>query len=97
MVNRHNINNITIKHLQFIQNIITRMATNSLLIKGLAIAVFSALLALFFVKDSKQPVYILIKIISILLLLYLDVYYLYQERIFRDIYNKVALKMLIGL
>jgi len=74
-----------IKHLEFIQNIISRMNTNSFQIKGLTIAIVSAQLA--FYASEKNPDFILISIFPLILFWFLDSYYLTQERKFRGLYN----------
>lgn len=74
-----------IKHLEFIQNIITRMNTNSFQIKGLAIMIVSALLAIY--ASEKNANFILISIFPLVLFWFLDAYYLTQERKFRGLYN----------
>ena len=74
-----------IKHLEFIQNIITRMNTNSFQIKGMAIAIVSALLAVY--ASEKNPDFLLVTIFPLILFWFLDSYYLTQERKFRGVYN----------
>lgn len=74
-----------IKHLEFIQNIITRMNTNSFQIKGMAVTIVSALLAIY--ASEKNPDFILITIFPLILFWFLDSYYLSQERKFRGVYN----------
>lgn len=77
-----------IKHLEFIQSVITRMNTNSFQLKGWMITLVSALLALY--ANSKNENYIYIAIIPVFIFWFLDTYYLQQERKFRGIYNDVA-------
>lgn len=77
-----------IKHLEFIQSTITRMNQNSFQIKGWMITLVSALLALY--ASSERVVYILIAIVPAVVFLFLDAYYLQQERRFRGVYNDVA-------
>jgi len=77
-----------IKHLEFIQNIITRMNTNSFQIKGMSITITAALLALY--AGSNKPLYLAVPLIPTILFWFLDTYYLQQERKFRGIYNDVA-------
>lgn len=74
-----------IKHLEFIQNIITRMNTNSFQVKGMAITIVSALLAIY--ASEKKPDFLIISIFPIFLFWFLDAYYLTQERKFRGLYN----------
>lgn len=76
-----------IKHLEFIQGVINRMASNLFLLKGWTITLIAALFALA-AKDSK-PGYALLAYIPILVFWCLDGYFLGQERQFRDLYNKV--------
>jgi hypothetical protein len=76
------------QHLDFIQNIITRMNTNSFQIKGLAVTIVSALLAIY--ASTTNVAYIFLAILPTLLFWFLDSYYLQQERKFRGVYNDVA-------
>ena len=76
------------KHLGFIQGVITRMNTNSFMIKGWAITLVSALFALA-AKDANK-MYVLIAYIPIPLFWILDGFYLSKERQFRELYKKVA-------
>lgn len=77
-----------IKHLEFIQNVITRMNTNSFQIKGWSIVILSALLAIF--ASSKNNDFFIAAILPTLIFWFLDAYYLNQERKFRGLYNDVA-------
>ena len=75
------------KHLEFIQNIINRMNTNSFQIKEWMIAIVSALLALY--ANSNNVTFIFVAIAPTILFWYLDAYYLQQERKFRKLYDDV--------
>jgi hypothetical protein len=77
-----------LKHLEFIQAVITRMATNSFLFKGWAITVAVGLGA-FAAVDSKGAL-LAITIISTAMFWGLDGYYLSLERCFRKLYREVA-------
>jgi len=77
-----------LKHLEFIQNVITRMNTNSFQIKGWAVTLVSATLALY--ASTKIDCFILIGIFPSLIFWFLDAYYLMQERKFRGLYNDVT-------
>jgi hypothetical protein len=79
---------VKIKHLEFIQSIITRMNTNSFQLKGMSITITAAILALY--ASSKKPLYFFIAIVPTILFWFLDAYYLQQERKFRGIYSDVA-------
>ena len=77
-----------IKHLEFIQNVITRMNSNSFLIKGWAITLVSALFALA-AKDTNVN-YVLVSYIAISVFWFLDGFYISQERQYRDLYNEIT-------
>lgn len=77
-----------LKHLEFIQNVITRMNTNSFQIKGWAITLVSATIALY--ASTKNDCFILVGVFPSLIFWFLDAYYLTQERKFRGLYNDVA-------
>ncbi|MFD0991677.1 hypothetical protein [Tenacibaculum geojense] len=79
-----------LKHLEFIQQVITRMNVNSFLLRGWAVTLVSALFA-FATKDTNIQ-YIIITYISTPLFWILDGYYLSQERKFRDLYEVVRKK-----
>ncbi|MDF9390495.1 hypothetical protein EXZ60_16970 [Vibrio sp. 1151_11] len=79
-----------LKHLEFIQNVITRMNSNSFLIKGWTITLVSALFALA-AKDANIQ-YVLITYIVIPVFWLIDGFFLSQERQYRDLYNEVRIK-----
>jgi len=79
-----------IKHLEFIQLVITRMNVNSFLLRGWSVTLVAALFA-FAAKDTNLD-YVLITYISTPLFWALDGYYLSQERKYRDLYNLIRSK-----
>jgi len=76
------------QHLEFIQNTITRMNANSFQIKGMTIAIVSALMAIY--AANPKILFIFLGILPTLFFWFLDSYYLQQERKFRGVYNDVA-------
>jgi len=76
-----------IKHLEFIQNSITRMNTNSFQIKGMEVTIAATFLAIF--ASTSNVVFIFLGIVPTLLFWFLDSYYLLQERKFRGVYDDV--------
>src|ERR1700692_1267274 len=78
------------KHLEFIQAVITRMATTSFLLKAWAVTLTAALFALA-AKDAKMG-YIFVAYIPICVFWILDGYYLMQERAYRDLYDSVRVR-----
>jgi len=77
-----------IKHLEFIQNVITRMNTNSFQIKGWTVVIVSAILAIY--ASTKNYYFVLSAIFPTVIFWFLDTYYLTQERKFRGLYDDVA-------
>jgi hypothetical protein len=76
-----------LKHLEFIQQAVNRMASNLFLLKGWTVTLIAALFALA-AKDSKD-VYFLIAYFPPLMFWVLDGYFLSQERRFRALYDHV--------
>lgn len=79
-------------HLQFIQNAIERMASNSFLIKGWSITVFGGLFTIYIANQDKNWGNEILCLAIILALGFWihDAYYLKLEREFRNLYNKVS-------
>ena len=75
------------KHLELIQNIITRMAQNSFAYKGWMLTILTGLLALS-IQEINSGIH-LISIVPIVGFWGLDAYYLRQERLFRKLYDHV--------
>lgn len=74
------------KHLEFIQAVITRMAQNSFMLKGWALTLVAAILALALIKDARL---MLVALLPLLAFWGLDGFYLRQERLFRRLYDAV--------
>lgn len=77
------------QHLQFIQDVITRMNSNSFSIKEWMMAINSAMLALFAGGDESKPIFLLLAVFPTFLFWLYDTYYLYMERQYRSLYAKV--------
>ncbi len=76
-----------LKHLEFIQGVINRMATTSFLLKGWAITITGGLLALTFKEINRRYLYISAAVLMLFWLL--DAIYLAHERNFVRLYEKV--------
>src|SRR5262249_3142387 len=76
------------KHLEFVQAVITRMATNSFLLKGWNVSIATGLLALG-ARDLGASVAILTLLPGVTFWC-LDAYYLRQERLFRCLYEDLC-------
>lgn len=79
-----------VKHLEFIQAAINRMAGNSFLLKGWTVTLSGGLLALTFKQMDRH--YLIISLAVLLLFWFLDSYYLSRERRFIALYNVVRTK-----
>lgn len=75
------------KHMEMIQNTISRMASNSFSLKGWAVTLVAGIFALSS-KDAEKA-YFLVAYVPIVAFWGLDAYYLYQERLFRALYDHV--------
>lgn len=76
------------QHLQLIQSVIQRLGQNSFSLKGWCVTIVAALFALA-AKDSNFNV-AGVAMLPIVLFWFLDAYYMWKERQFRSLYNKVA-------
>lgn len=75
------------KHIDIIQSTISRMAQNSFIVKGWAVTILIGLFVFLQKNESKSNLFIYIT--PILFFWVLDSYYLWQERLFRKLYNKI--------
>ena len=82
--NRETLKEFMLKEIEIIQDIIKRMAFNSFIIKGWAITLVIVTLLL---KGTKYQV--LIAFIPLLVFWFLDGYFLWQERMYRKLYEWV--------
>jgi hypothetical protein len=78
------------KHLEMLQAIINRMARNSFMLKGWSITLVTALFALS-AKD-KNRAYVIIAYFPALMFWVMDGYFLWQERLFRKLYDTNRIK-----
>lgn len=78
-----------IKHLEMIQAIITRMASNSFALKGWAVTLVAGIFAL--AGKDVDKMYFLVAYIPIVVFWGLDSFYLLQERLYRALYKKVCI------
>ena len=76
-----------IKHLEFIQNVINRLSTNSFLLKGWSVVLVSALFALSEYNSSGK--FILLAYLPAIVFWGLDGYFLSLEKRYRNLYDNV--------
>ena len=77
-----------LKHLEFIQQAINRMASNLFLLKGWTITLIAALFAL--AAKESEPKYFVLAYFPTFMFWILDGYFLSQERRFRSLYRHVS-------
>jgi len=75
------------QHLEMIQNVISRMASNSFALKGWAVTLVAGILVL--AEKDTEKMYFLVALLPIVVFWGLDSYYLLQERLYRALYEKV--------
>jgi hypothetical protein len=80
---------LQLKHVEFLQAIINRLAQNSFIVKGWSVTLFAAIFA-FLETQNVDPTAYMLPIIPALIFWGLDSYYLRQERLFRHLYAAVA-------
>ena len=81
-----------LKHLDYIQSIITRMAQHSFTLKGWCISLVLAFIAVLIKEGASNPLYWTPPIPIICCFWGLDAYYLRREKLFRALYDKVSLE-----
>ncbi|WP_279014460.1 hypothetical protein [Thomasclavelia cocleata] len=75
------------KHLELVQGVINRMASNSFMLKGWAVTLVAGIFAL--AGKDMDKLYFLVAYVPIIIFWGLDAYYLLQERLYRSLYDKV--------
>jgi len=79
-----------IKHLEFIQSVISRLSTDSFLMKGWAVTVSGAIFG--FAADHKEWGVALVGLVPVAAFWFLDVYFVRKERQFRTLYDEVRVQ-----
>ena len=79
-----------VKHLEIIQGVVNRLAGNSFAIKGWSITLVSALITI--AVDKSDGRYALTGLLPAFVFWILDGYFLWKEKLFRELYNAVRLE-----
>jgi hypothetical protein len=79
---------VKIRFLEMIQGIMTRMATNSFMLKGWAITLIAGVFIL--AEKDSNAIYFLIAYVPIVLFWFLDSYYLMLERQYKHFYDIIT-------
>ena len=78
-----------VKHLEMIQNVINRLGRNSFLLKSWSMTIIVAAMVLIARHDLQSPFLVLALFLPILGFWILDGYFLWQERLFRKVYDHI--------
>ena len=79
-----------IKHLEITQGIVNRLANNSFLIKGWGMTILAAAILFIARNNGSYSTFLTLSfIIPVIAFWTLDSYFLWQERLFRGIYNDI--------
>ena len=81
-----------VEHLKIIQAIINRLARNSLWVKTWSLSLIVAAMILIVIQDGQDANFILLLILPVLGFWLLDGYFLWQERLFRKVYDEIRLQ-----
>lgn len=77
-------------YLSLIQGVVNRMAASSVTIKGFAATIFAGVLAIVITGQSAYKVMaLLVAVIAMAVAFLFDWYYFYQEKQYRELYNRV--------
>jgi hypothetical protein len=76
-----------LKHLDFIQGVINRMGQCSFLLKGWSVILVSGLFAL--AAKETNALFVYLAYLPAIAFWILDGYYLYQERLYRGLYDEI--------
>jgi len=78
-----------VKHLEMAQDVVNRLAGNSFSIKSWSMAIIGAALIFIARADVANPDVLFALLLPVIGFWYLDSYYLWQERLFRAVYDDV--------
>lgn len=76
-------------HLEMLQGIVNRLSQNSFLLKGWSVILISALFAL--AAREANPLFVYLAYFPAIAFWILDAYFLWQERLFRALYDRVRM------
>ena len=82
-----------IKHLEMIQGVVNRLGHDSFLVKGWSMAILTAGI-IFIARSEIQSGWIVLTfLIPVIGFWILDGYFLWQERLFRQVYNEIRVQV----
>ncbi len=81
-----------VKHLEMTQAVINRLGSNSFLVKSWSMTIIVAAMVLIAKPEIQNPYFVLVLILPALGFWILDGYFLWQERLFRQVYNEIRVQ-----
>ena len=78
-----------VKHLEMTQAVINRLGRNSFLLKSWSMTILVAAMVLIAKHDLQSPYFAFLLLIPIVGFWILDGYFLWQERLFRQVYEEI--------
>ena len=78
-----------LKHLELAQGVISRMASNSFMLKGWAVTLVAGIFAL--AGKDMDKLYFLVAYVPVIVFWGLDAYYLQQEKLYRSLYDRIRI------
>ena len=81
-----------VKHLEMTQAVINRLGSNSFLVKSWSMTIIVAAMILIARQDIQNSYFVLVLILPALGFWILDGYFLWQERLFRQIYGEIRVQ-----
>ena len=81
-----------VEHLKMTQAVINRLGSNSFLVKSWSMTIIVAAMVLIAKPDMQNSYFVLALILPVLGFWILDGYFLWQERLFRQVYNEIRVQ-----
>ena len=81
-----------VKHLEMAQGVINRLGNNGSLVKRWSMTIIVAAMVLIAKHDVATPYFVLVLILPVLAFWILDGYFLWQERLFRKVYDEIRVQ-----
>jgi hypothetical protein len=81
-----------VEHLKMTQAVINRLGSNSFLVKSWSMTIIVAAMVLIAKPDMQNPYFVLVLIVPVFGFWILDGYFLWQERLFRQVYGEIRVQ-----
>ncbi|MDE0502702.1 MAG: hypothetical protein OXI86_01385 [Candidatus Poribacteria bacterium] len=81
-----------VEHLKITQAVINRLGRNSFLVKSWSMTIIAAAMVLIAKHEVENPNFVLALVFPVVGFWILDGYFLWQERLFRKVYDKVRVQ-----